>query len=362
MSLGAINGIATSKLRLTVRGWGAWWVDADIVDPEEFAKGSAATVTIGGSTLSGAVVSGGAHAGRASYHIVGGRGRWGAVIPRKPYRDDAGIKISKLLTDAAREAGETLGPLPTTRIGQHYARREGPASRLLGLLTPTKEGGAPEWFIDYAGVTQIGKRPTTTYAGDAARVRVDKKIGVIDLAVESLEGLLPGVIVDGMPPATDVEFELTASRLTARVYGGPSALTKRFRAYRTIFNSLFPQLPYLATREYRVVDQSDERLDLQPVRTGGGWPALDGVPVRGPSGFKVKHLPGSLVIVTFLEGDPSRPMVTGGDAPDAPGWMPLEIQLGDDPALGIARVGDTVLAGPYAGVITGSSARIKAGL
>ncbi len=351
---GAVNGLAASKMRLTVPGTGAWWVDATITDPEVFAKGSIASVLFGGSTLSGAIVSGGEYAGRASYRIVGGRGRWGNIIPRKPYRDDAGVKVSKLLTDAANEAGEVLGPLPTTRLGPHYARKEDRASRVLNLL-------APEWFVDFAGVTQIGRRPTTTFSGDEPRVRVDKNLGVIDLAVESIAGLLPGVVVDGLQPATDVVFELDSSRLTARIYSG-TFLSRRMRALKTIFESLFPGLPYLASREYRVVDQVGERLDLQPVRTGLGWPTLDGVPVRGPSGFKVKHQLGSLVVVTFLEGDPSRPQVTGGDAPDAPGWMPLEVQIGEDPALGIARVGDSVQAGPWAGVITGSSARIKAGL
>ncbi len=64
----------------------------------------------------------------------------------------------------------------------------------------------------------------------------------------------------------------------------------------------------------------------------------------------------------FIDRDPSRPCVTHHAQPDDPGWMPLTLELGGPGALGIARLGDTVQAGPYSGVITGASARIKAAL
>jgi hypothetical protein len=92
-------------------------------------------------------------------------------------------------------------------------------------------------------------------------------------------------------------------------------------------------------------------------------PDLQGVQVRpGMAGLKCKALLGSLVVVQFLDADPSRPAVTAFDAPDAPGWMPLELDLGGPAALGVARMTDPVQAGPFSGVIVSGSLRVKAAL
>jgi hypothetical protein len=66
--------------------------------------------------------------------------------------------------------------------------------------------------------------------------------------------------------------------------------------------------------------------------------------------------------VAFLDGDPGRPSVVGFDDPESPGWMPLFLELGAAPTLGVARQTDPVIAGPFAGTITLGSTRIKAGL
>jgi hypothetical protein len=92
-------------------------------------------------------------------------------------------------------------------------------------------------------------------------------------------------------------------------------------------------------------------------------PELSRVPVRpGVSGCKNMVLPGELVMVSFADGDPSRPFVFAHDAPDAPGWMPLTIELGGPGALGVARMTDPVIAGPFAGTIVSASARVKAAI
>jgi hypothetical protein len=357
MSTASVNGITASRMRVNVPAWGAPWVDVDLTEETALAAGNAVTVVLADLTISGVVVSGGSNGGRSAYHIVGGKGGWNRELPAgRPYADDLGIKVSTVLGDAARAAGETLADVPDTRLGPRFARIVGPASRVLHELAPRN------WYVDFAGVTHIGQRPTTTYTGDDPRTRVDKALGVIDLAVESLAGLVPGVIVDGSRPATDVQYELEGSRLTARIYA--AAYGDRFlNAQRRIFEALFPDIRYRGTFEFRVVTQTGERLNLQPVRVSSGFGDLAAVPVRpGMAGLKAMVQLGELVLVTFADADPSRPQVIAHDAPDAPGWMPLQLELGGPGALGIARIGDTVQAGPYAGVITSGSARVKAAL
>jgi hypothetical protein len=216
------------------------------------------------------------------------------------------------------------------------------------------------WFVGFEGVTHIGQRPETHYEGDAPRTRVDASAAVVELAVEAVAALVPGVRVDDFGPASDVEYELTESRLTARVYSarrGDRFLT----AQRRIFEALFPDLPYRGTFEFRVVSQSGERLNLQPVRVASGFSDLRSVPVRpGTAGERATVKPGELVLVTFADADPSRPQVISHDAPDAPGWMPMLIEFGGPGALGVARLGDKVICGPYSGAIVAASTRVKA--
>ncbi len=355
MSLGTLGGNAVSRAVVQVGAWGAYWIDVDLVEPVTIA--GLTTFVLGGVSFACTVVSGGAIDGRASYRLVGGHGGWGKPVPARGYSDDAGVKLGTVVSDAASAVGETLGGVPTTRLGPHYARRsDAPASAVLNDVAPRA------WRVDFDGITRFGVRPTTTYVGDAPRTRRDPNATVVELATEDLTGIVPGVTVDGSAPATDVEYVLDAKRLTARVYAG-ARLNRMADAQRRIFEALFPRMKYAGGFEFRVVTQSGERLNLQPVRTATGLPSLSNVPVRpGMAGMKATVLPGSLVVVQFLDQDPSRPIVTNHDAPDAPGWMPLFLTLGGPGALGVARMTDPVQAGPFSGVIVSGSLRVKAAL
>lgn len=354
MSLATLNTFSVAKLRLPVPAWGLWWADVDLAEPQ--ALTGAAALVVAGQAMSGTIVSGGAVHGRAAYHVVGGAGGWGKALPAKPYQDDGGVRLRTVLGDAARELGETLADVPATLLGPHYARPAATGTELLNLLAPQN------WYVDFAGVTHIGRRPATTYTGAAPRMRVDPIVPVIELAIDSLAGLLPGAQVDGSAPATDVEFNLTPKRLTASIYSTASGLPARLEAWADLLAALDPRARYRASYEFRVVTQSGERLNLQPVRIASGMPDLASVPVRLAPGVKALHQLGSLVMVAFADADPSRPYVFAGDAADAPGWMPLELDLGGPGALGVARIGDGVICGPYAGTIVSGSARIKAAL
>lgn len=354
MSAATLNGVTCSTARLQCGDWGTWWADCSLADPLELARGAAAQLAFADVNAAGTVVSGGAFEGRAAYRIAGGGGGWGKAVDARAYLDDAGVSSSLVLSDVARDAGETIADLPSDRMGSHFARLSGTASAVLNVLAPRA------WRVDFDGVTRMGRRPATVYSGTAPRTRVDTASGVIELAADSLGGLLPGVSIDGSLPATDVEFTLTADRITARVWAASRSSRALSAIERTVL-ALFPNLRYRGAFEFRIVTQAGERLSLQPVRSATGMPELSNVPVRaGMAGLKAKHMLGSLVIVQFLDADPSRPVVTGFDEPDAPGWMPLELDLGGPGALGVARMTDPVQAGPFIGAITLGSLRVKA--
>jgi hypothetical protein len=353
VSLATIGGHTVNRARVAWPTWGLWWADVDSPDPAELEGRQA--LTIASTTFSGTVVRGGAVDGRSAYRLVAGAGGVSKPLPKRGYVNDAGVALSNVLADAAREAGETLVTAGlSTRLGPHYARQAG---ETLGDLL---QRHAPQaWYADADGALRLGTRAASTYAGTAPRTKVDPLGAVVDLVVESLEDLAPGVQVDGNNPASDLQIDLTPERLTVRVYSGKT-LSRRLRAYARIVRAIFPSLAYAGVWEYRVVTQTGERMNLQPARVASGMPNLVNVPVRpGVPGVKATVLPGELVLVCFADCDPSRPQVFAHDAADSVGWQPLSFQIGGPAALGIAYQGSPVQAGPFAGAVTLGSARFK---
>lgn len=357
MSLANIEGQIVSRARVQVPAWGIWWADVEI--PEEVTLTGQVPLTLADLTLAGTVMSGGPFEGKSAYRLVGGVGGWGKLVAAKSYANDLGVSITTIINDIQSATGETVeGVVPNSRVGPHFTRVNGPASRVLHDVAPES------WYVDFAGVTQLGARATTTYEGSKPRTRVDPAAQVIDIATDELATLVPGVTIDGSSPATDVEYNLTSNRLTASVYASASrSVSRRVSALSKIIEGLDPARKYRGTFEYRVSSQSGERLNLQVVRTATKLPDLTNVPVRpGMAGLRADVTPGSLVLVTFVDADPSRPAVVSHDDPGNPGWMPAILELGKPAALGIVRLGDAVQAGAFSGVTTSASARIKASL
>ena len=333
---------------VTTPAWGTWWADADLA--EDVTLSGAQVLTVADVQLSGTLMSGGPVHGRSTYRMVGGRGGWGKTLKRRAYPNETGVKVANVLRDAAAECGETITDLPSTVLGPNFVRPEGPAFAVLNLLAPQN------WYVDFAGVTHVGKRPTTTFAGPGARTRIDLAKRVVEIAIEDekISALVPGVVIADvkMTPATDVEYVFDASRLSVRVYG-KAQTTRRLSALRRIFLALFPELRYLGHFEYRVVIQAGERFHLQPVRVASGMPDLLSVPVRpGVAHMRNQVQLGEQVLVVFADRDPSRPCITNHDAPDSAGFV--------GPAFGVNTLGDAVVAGPFGGITTTASAKVMA--
>jgi hypothetical protein len=192
----------------------------------------------------------------------------------------------------------------------------------------------------------------SAYTAKADRVTpVDKARRRLTLAAESIATLLPGATVDGLD-VLDVVHVVADGALRSTVYGrGGGEASWMLDAYRRIFDQLDPDRLFRGTYEYRVVSQTGNRLDLQPVLSSTGMPDLQRVPVMpGLSGAKSGLKLGSVVLVTWINADPGRPIVTSFEGADGDGHKPLtteidatttvKIGLGALPA---AREGDLAL-------------------
>lgn len=334
-----LNGNRCTDVRSTIPAWGASWHDVAL-DGEIKLSGSV-TLVIADLTVQGTVLAGGPAIGRSYYRIVSGAGGWGKTLPRKSYANDAGVKLSTVLGDAATAVGETLDPAsfdPQTRIGSAYTRPEDVAGRLLQVLSP----GA--WYVGEDGKTRLGQRAPSTLAAPASpTTQIDLAAGTVTLSsIDKIASILPGVTVADLT-AVDVEHTADAKGLRTKVWGKQGAgLSRRLVAYQAIFEQLDPRRKFRGLTEYRIVSQVNERLYLQPVRTSTGMPDLQRVYVRpGLPGCKATHKLGARVVVGFVDADPANPAVLNYEDAEGAGFLPTLLELGGGGAA-VARVGDSV--------------------
>lgn len=323
--MGLITTLAGHRVtsgRVTIPKWGCWYVDAE-VDGEIMLTG-AVDMVIADLVLKGTVLSGGPSKGRSAFRVVGGKGGWGKVLPAKSYASDAGVKLATVLGDAANEAGETLEAIsPKLQVGAGYTRDEGPASRVLEREAPSA------WYVDEAGVTRLGARAKATLGPGVTHGPVDHARGTVTLAADSIKGILPGVVVDGME-VVDVQHEISASTgLRSTVWGASwSGTSRRLAAWRAMFEQFDPDRRFRGLTEYRVATIEGQRLNLQPVRASSGLPNLRRVSIwPGVGGAETTVQLGSRVLVGFVDSDPSRYFVSHFEAAGGAGFVPTSVSL-----------------------------------
>ena len=354
MSSCTLNAASVMACSVHLPQFGLWWADCQL--DQETAFTGKVQLVLADLVLNGAVVSGGSWLGRSSYRIVGGSGGWSKPLPPKGYVNDAGVKFSKIIGDAAAECGEQAEGYPAGSAGPAFDRLAGPASAVMNICAPQN------WYVGEDGITRFGRRATHALTVEATRGKVDFAAGSIELMADSIASIVPGVTCEGLS-AVDVEHTLDGKKIRSVLYGsafGPA--TKRLQAWSKLIEQMRPFERYRGTWEYRVVSQSGDRLDLQAATSRFGLPDLRGVRVRaGLPGCSASHKLGSLVLVSFVNADPARPVVVGFDDPGSPGFLPDGLELYASTPLFAARMTDAVQCGPFSGTIIGGSTKVKIG-
>lgn len=319
LTAATLNGHRVTSGKVTLPEWGAWYADVS-VDGEVELTGRV-EVKIADLTLQGAVLSGGPAKGRSHFSIIAGAGGWGKKIARKSYATDLGVRISKVVRDAANEVGEPVdeATLGTATTGPAFVRPEGLASRVLQLVAP----GA--WHVGEDGVTRLGKRAASTPPTKMTLGPIDRARGTVTIASESIASLLPGVVVEGLE-AADVMHEISADGLRTTIW--TNTMASLADGLRELLEQLDPDRRYRGVTEYRIVDQSGDRLELEPVRKSTGMPDLRNVLVRpGVPGVSAEHALGSYALVGFVDSDPGRPVVLAFQDAEGEGFQPTSLSL-----------------------------------
>lgn len=339
--------------------WVGTWTADLAVDEVGAALTGRVTVTLGGLSLVGTVddVHAGAWAEGRGVRVVGGAGGWGKALPPKGHHNDAGVKLSTVLSGAALEAGETLSLAAAleTRIGVDFVRDAGPASAVFAAAAP-----AALWWVDPAGVTQVAASRASSEVAKGADLELldfDPIEGRAELAgdpaavpigtVLRFPGRLPAPMVVRELALLLDEERLRISAWSRATEAGGRLLDPFLRLARRVRDERLPGL-----YRYRVVAMSVDRAKLQAV-TPGRWP--DVLPCSlgaGLAGGWAQLAPGAEVLVAFEDEDRARPVIAGYTPKGRPGHVPAlvslvadEVLLGADAEKGVVRA-DDIGAGP----------------
>lgn len=218
----ATLGAATvTRARAQLPRWGVWTAEVRTDRDAGLIEGGPATLTIADLVLVGHVVHGGVHVGTGYYLLAGGAKGWRTVVKERAYRNDAGVKLSLVVADLARDAGEKVAPgFEDRRLGPAWTRpsraadgRPLPASSSLQAASP----GA--WYVGEDGVTRIGRRSASTLKVPAELVLepMPARASAV-VALEEIAALLPETTIPDIGTVAAVVHTLAPGKLRSRLY------------------------------------------------------------------------------------------------------------------------------------------------
>lgn len=183
-----VNGNQAVDLRLTMPRTGAWWADVLIADAVELS--GSVTIQLLDLTLTGTVFRSRPWAGSTKARILAGGAGWGRTVSARGYQSAQGLQLAPILSDAARECGETMGPVASASVGLNYGRTRAAASQVFSLLRALPSYA--KWWVDDAGVTQVGTRATGLIQTPTQVDSYNAAEGKLVISADELTQIRPG--------------------------------------------------------------------------------------------------------------------------------------------------------------------------
>ena len=337
-----VDGHTVLEATIVVPNVGPWYATLSFQGAPDVS--GRVTLTVGSLELRGVidVRNDGVFGEQRRSRIVGGAGGWGTLLPALAYHNDAGVRSLTVAQDAARLAGEELGSFDpeASAIGNDYVRQAGLASRVLEDVI-----GAVPWHVGFDGRTNVGEREVVDVDAEAYEVLdVEPRVGLATLALDDVSAVGIGSRLTRAPlvgpvVVTELEIRVEVGSLRATAwYGAVGAGATALEASRSLSarGRIAQAMRAIARRaldgtlfgryRYRVVQMSGDRVELQAVRAGAGLPDI--LPITqqpGIAGSFAKLVGGAVVLVEFIEGDRTMPVITGFAPKGEPGHAPDEL-------------------------------------
>lgn len=382
-TIASVNDRPCLRAQVRLPRAGVWIADL-VVDGAGAIEGRA-VLQLGELELVGTASRTGIARDTATLRVLGGAGGLAREVPAKFYRR---APVKALLGDILAAAGEQLADTVSAAL----------LSRQLFAYVQTKQKAADALraLADRLGVTWrvlpngriwLGEESWAESTASLELISENPGAGVAEFGTDT-PTLLPGVKVGGRK-VSQVEHVLEPTSIRTKVwFEGESGVDRMMAAVGAVVRHLTAHVDYFAHYPAKVVSQNgDGTLELQP--DGDRLPGLSKVPIRyGLPGIAAKVRPGGRVLVAFEGGDPAAPVATVWEsgalaevtvradtkavvvAPQVDiGGVGATVNVGGEGAtvnlggsvLGVARLGDTVQAGPFPGTITKASTQVKTG-
>ncbi len=211
------NGQQLTSLRLTVPNSGRILAEAIAGEPIPLVAGLL-TFQLADLSALASPMRVGTFAGGWSCSAIGGRGGWGAIIPAKGYQSPIGVMNAQVFSDAALACGEFPPVVQVPQfLPQFYERRRGPAARVFDTLSDGRI-----WWVNGAGVVQVGFRPPTVVTAPFDLIECDRSRGRLVIATDNPAQFAPGATftdpMAGTFTVNAVVWISTASSLRGEVW------------------------------------------------------------------------------------------------------------------------------------------------
>jgi hypothetical protein len=341
-----LNDRRVIAARVTVGQTGPWTADVELEGEADVS--GLVTLRLGGTAFVGTVdlVQNGPYSGRLKCRVVAGAHGWHNDVGAKNYHNDAQIRARTLAEDAAREVGETIGEFApgADRVGVDYVRRAGRAATVL-----EDSAGGVAWWVGYDGITRVMPREQSVPGEDSYEVLACDPgervvlVGVTDVSAVRIGSELRGTLT-GSYVARELEIvvDVDGARITAWCDDSASVGGRLQSAFRALVSRASDSRIWGKYR-YRVIRMAVDRVECQIVRRASGLP--DVLPISmwpGVPGMHATLTPGAEVLVEFIEGDRTMPVVVGFVGRGGTGHVPVVIELGGEGGSEVARRGDEV--------------------
>ncbi|MGA7122810.1 MAG: hypothetical protein WBY94_22105 [Polyangiaceae bacterium] len=339
---GSANGQRIISGTLSLPLYGAWV--ADLVLQTTTPLSGPVTLLVGNLTLVGAVYRQAVFAGLLECRLVAGAGGWAKSVGAVGYNNPAGVQASQVLSDAAAAVGETVVVAVPSTVGNQFARfgdsptMPGKAGRVLRSVA------GQQWWIDAAGVTHVGPRPSMAISSPFTVEEFHGSSGTLRIATEDPASWLPGSTFSSATVATQTIASVRhvfgadgVARLEVMLAGASEPWIESIR--ELIRQEIAGSVPYAMTYDYVVTATTGSTIDALPADPTRGAPPLTGVPFRcGVPGGSATLTPGTHVGIAFLDGNPGKPVLAGAiDSTTAQivGVSGVQVNIGAAPTDGI---------------------------